>query len=122
MVNIFTRKITDELTSLVKQMDAVVGKNKAERMAGFVVLLTDDPDEGEEQLAAFAKKHKIKNIPLTVFDGLAGPPAYKIAKDAEQTVLMWQRARVKANHAYTTGKLSDKEVKLVLNSTKKILP
>ena len=59
MVNIFTRKITDELTSLVKQMDAVVGKNKSERMAGFVVLLTDDPDEGEEQLAAFAKKHKI---------------------------------------------------------------
>jgi len=57
-----------------------------------------------------------------VFDGLAGPPAYKIAKDAEQTVLMWQRARVKANHAYTAGKLSDKEVKLVLNSTKKILP
>ena len=59
MVNIFTRKITDELTSLVKQMDAVVGKNKSERMASFVVLLTDDPDEGEEQLAAFAKKHKI---------------------------------------------------------------
>ncbi|MAV37756.1 MAG: hypothetical protein CMJ59_20120 [Planctomycetaceae bacterium] len=122
MVNIFTRKITDELTSLVKQMDSVVGKNRKGRMAGFVVLLTDDPDEAEEQLVAFAKKHKIKNLPLTVFDGLAGPPAYKIAKDAEVTVLMWKRARVQANHAYQAGKLNAKEVKLVLGSTKKILP
>ena len=44
MVNIFTRKITDDLTSLVKRIDETVEKNKKRKMAAFVVLLSDDPD------------------------------------------------------------------------------
>ena len=81
-MNVFTRSLTDELASLVKQIDAQVAKNSSKRMKGFVVLLTDDPDAAEGELKAFAKKHEIKNVPLTIFDGTAGPPNYRIAKDA----------------------------------------
>lgn len=121
MVNIFTRNITDSLTSLVKNIDKQVGENKDKRMAGFLVYLTDDPDAAEKELKAFAKKNNIKNVPLTVFDGLAGPPSYKISKDADVTVMMWQRTRVKVNHAFESGKLNKKAVKTVASDTSKIL-
>ena len=121
MVNIFAREITDELTSLVKQLDKVVEKNEDKRMAGFVVLLTDDPDEAEEKLVELAAKHKIKNIPLTYFDGVAGPPNYKIAKDADVTVHLWRQTKVKVNHAFAKGKLDKKGAAKIVSDTKAIL-
>ena len=39
MVAIFTRSITDDLTSLVKQIDEQVAKNEDKKMASFVILL-----------------------------------------------------------------------------------
>ncbi|GAB4150857.1 MAG: hypothetical protein Tsb009_25930 [Planctomycetaceae bacterium] len=121
VVSIFTRTIDDNLASLVKKIDAKVAENKDQRMAAFVVLLTDDPDADEAKLKALAKKHGIKNVPLTLFDGVAGPPRYKIAKDAEVTVMMWKRISVKANHAFAKGKLDKKGIDAVVKSTAKIL-
>ena len=121
MVSIFAREITEDLTSLVKQVDAVVAKNKDKKMAAFVVLLSDDPDAAEPKLKELAKKHKIKSTPLTVFDGVAGPRNYKIAKDADVTVLMWSRQKVKVNHAFRKGSLNKASIKQVVFDTSKIL-
>ena len=48
-MNIFTRSLDDNLASLVKQVDSKIGENEDKRMAGFVVLLTDEPDEAESR-------------------------------------------------------------------------
>ena len=91
-------------------------------MAAFVVLLTDEPDKADGQLKDFADKHGIKNTPLTVFDGPAGPESYKIAQDAEVTVLLWVGPKeVKANHAFAKGKLDKKGVAAIISDTGKIL-
>ena len=122
MVNIFAREITDNLTSLVKELDSVVGKNKDKKMAAFVVLLSEDPDAAEKKLKEFAAKHKIKNIPLTVFDGAAGPGKYKIAKDVDVTIIMWRKHTVKVNHAFKKGSALDKKArKEVVKNTAKVL-
>lgn len=121
MVSIFAREITDELTSLVKQIDKAVGKNEKQKMAAFVVFLSDDPDATEPKLKALAEKHGIKNVPLTIFDGTAGPPRYKIAKDAAVTVMMWRGFKVSSNHAFAKGKLDKSGIKKVVASTSKIL-
>ena len=99
-MNIFTRSLTDDLASLVKQVDSFVADNKSKQASAFLVLLTNDPDEDEAKLQEFAKKHGIKNVPLTLFDGESGPPNYKIAKDAHVTVLLWKQRNIKANHAF----------------------
>ena len=119
MVAIFAREITDDLTSLVKQIDKKVAENKEKKMASFVVLLTDDPDADGLKLKDLAIKHKIKNIPLTIFDGISGPPKYKIAEKAGVTVLMWRGQTVKVNHAFE--KLNKKSVKKIVSDTDKIL-
>ncbi len=121
MIVVFAREITDNLTSLVKQIDASVGENKGKGLKAFVVLLTDDPDAGSKQLDELAKKHDIKNTPLTIYEGVSGPEKYKIAKDADVTVLMWTKRRVQVNHAFAKGKLTDETVKTVVGDTSKIL-
>jgi hypothetical protein len=121
VVNVFARELTDDLAGLVKQLDAVVGKNEKKKMGGFVVLLSSDPDADEAKVKAFAEKHGIKNLPLTIFDGVAGPPSYKLAKEADITVLLWVKQVVKANHAFGKGGLGASAVKQVVADTGKIL-
>ena len=121
MVAIFTRSITDDLTSLVKQIDDQVAKNEDKKMASFVILLSNDPDADEAKLKTLAEKAGIKHVPLTVFDGVAGPPNYKIAEDAEVTVLHWLERKTVVNHAFAKGKLDKEGVKKVVESTSEIL-
>lgn len=121
MVNIFAREITDDLASLVKQIDTVVGKNQDKKMAAFVVLLTDDAAAAETKLKALAEKNGIEHTPLTLFDGLAGPKNYKLASDAAVTVMMWRNKTVEANHALAKGQLDASAIKKIVADTGKIL-
>jgi hypothetical protein len=121
VVNIFARTITDDLASLVKQIDETVAKNDDKKMAAFVVLLSDDEAAAETQLKELAEKHEITNIPLTVFKDTKGPGNYKIAADADVTVMMWVGLSVKSNHAFAAGKLNKDNAAAVVADTAKIL-
>ena len=121
MVNVFTRDLTDDLASLVKQLDAIVAKNDEKKMGGFLVLMSENPDADEGKVKQFAEKHGIKKIALTIFEGVAGPPAYKLAKEAQVTVHMWVKQEVKANEAFAKGDLNAAAIKKVLADTEKIL-
>lgn len=121
MVSVFTRSLDDNLASLVKQIDQAISDNSSKQLASFVVLLTDDPDDAEKQLKHFAAEHGIKKVPLTIYDGVAGPRSYKIAKDADVTVNIWRGQKVKANHAFAKGELNEQAVAQVVAATAKVL-
>jgi len=121
VVNVFAREITDDLTSLVKQIDEKIGDNTDKKMAGFVVLLTDDPDAAEARLKELAEKQKIENTPLTVYDGVAGPENYKIAEKADVTVMMWVGGKVKVNRVFEKGKLDKAAIGKIIKDTETIL-
>ncbi|HUE17706.1 MAG TPA: hypothetical protein VMR25_26360 [Planctomycetaceae bacterium] len=121
VVAVFTHKIDANLTSLVKEVDAQVEKNKDKKLKAFVVLLTNDPDKAEPQLKELAEKNNIKNVPLTIFDGPLGPLDYKLSPKAETTVLMWVKSDVKVNHAFSEGKLDQKSIDAIVHDTGKIL-
>lgn len=121
MVAIFTRSLTDDLASLVKQVDEKVEANKDKKMASFVILLSNDSDADEGKLKALAEKHGIKSTPLTIYDGIAGPKSYKVTEDADVTVLLWKEKTVKSNHAFTKGKLDKAGIKKIVESTSTIL-
>jgi hypothetical protein len=122
VVGIFVREINEDVAKLIQGIDESVGKNSGKQMRSYVVLMTDDPDAEEAKLKKIAAKYKIKNVPLTTFDGVKGPPSYKISKKAEVTVLMWKGQEVKANHAFAKAKDVDKKsAKAVVADTSKIL-
>jgi hypothetical protein len=120
-VSIFARELTDSLASLVKQVDEQIEKNSAKQMKAFVVLLAEDADAAAPKLEELAQKQDIKNVPLTIFDGAAGPPSYKIAKDADVTVLLWRGQSVKSNHAFKSGELDEKGIEAIIADAPKIL-
>ncbi len=123
MVNVQAREITDNLASLVSQIDALVSPAAPAGRPGcthsFVVFNTDDPDELEPKLVKLAKDAKLKNTPLTIFDGEAGHPDYKIAKDAEVTVLLWVNRKIAVNFAFGKGELTKEAVDKVVAAAKK---
>lgn len=121
VINIFVREITDDVARLVKQVDEVVERNRDQKLAAFLVVLTEDADRVAPQLQKLAKEHGIKNTPLTIFDGAAGPDRYKIAKEADLTVLMWHEHDVKVNFALKKGKLDGETRRKIVADTRKIL-
>ena len=120
-MNIFTRSLSDTLAGLVKQVDKKIDAHKDQKLVGFVVLLTDDPDKAETDLKAFAEKHGITNVPLTYFDGVAGPAKYKVAKEADVTVNLWLEKSSKANHAFAKGELNKDAIASIVADVPKIL-
>jgi hypothetical protein len=117
---IFAREVTGPLTSLVKKIDAETGKQKDASMGSFVVFCSDA--EGlEVQLQKLAEKEKLKDIILAI-DNPTGPPKYKIAKDADVTVVLYLEHEVKANFALKKGELNDKKIEEIIKALPKILP
>ena len=117
---IFAREVNDGLTSLVKKIDEATEKHSDCRMGSFVVFCNDD--EGlEKKLKALAKKEKLENVVLTI-DNPAGPRDYKIARDADITVVLYTKHKVKANYAFKKGELTAREIDTIVADVSKILP
>src|SRR5439155_77793 len=63
---IFAREINDNLTSLVKQIDAETVKNSKKNMGSFVVFLSDD-EKMVDKAKALADKAGLKECILTAW-------------------------------------------------------
>jgi hypothetical protein len=117
---IFAREVTPELNALIKKIDAETVKNKDAKMGSFVVFLSNE-DGLEKKLQELAKKDDLKECVLSIDDAPAGPKAYKIAKDADVTVVLYVNRTVKANYAFKKGELKDKDVEKVVADVSKIV-
>lgn len=121
VVSVFAREVNDNVAALVKEVDGVVDQNEDKKMAAFVVVLTDNPEKQNDALKTVAEKQSIKHTPLTTFDGVAGPPEYKIAQDADITVMMWVDGKVKVNESLKKSDLTKEKIASLVKSTGKIL-
>ena len=104
------------MTSLVKKLDA----EGAHGLKSFVVYLSDD-EKLPEELKSYAAKIGLKNTILAV-DNVTGPQSWTIAKEADVTVVLYNKRNVEANHAFADGKFDAKGVAKVLADLPKILP
>ena len=121
VVTIFAKEMTDEVAALTKELDGVVAKNRDQKMAGFVVLMTDNAEKGAASLKAAAEKNKIEQLPLTTFNGTEGPKGYKINPKADVTVMMWVEGKVKVSQGFNKGELNKDAIAKVSAETKQIL-
>ncbi len=121
VVMIFAREVSDPLTNLIKKIDAETARNKSARMGSFVVFLSEDENLGHA-LEALAKKEGIETTILGILENRAGPPPYKLAKDAHVTVILYVKRKVVANHAFKKGELNAKAIDAILADVPKILP
>src|SRR5258706_11601658 len=118
---IFAREASDSLTSLVKKLDAATAKNSDAKMGSFVVFCNDDEDL-KDKLKDLAKKEHLEKIVLSI-DSPAGPEPeiYKVAKDADITVILYDKRDVKVNKAYKKGEFSAKDDDGILAGVEKMI-
>ncbi|HUE71907.1 MAG TPA: hypothetical protein VMP01_13560 [Pirellulaceae bacterium] len=117
---IFARELTDPLLKLIARIDEAAAGHRDQQMGSFVVFLSED-EKLKGKLEAAAKKHSLKHTILAI-DAPAGPDGFKIAQEADVTVVLYERHKVQANHALTKGELTDKAIEAVLADVPKILP
>lgn len=117
---IFAREVSGPLTSLVKKIDEATTKNGDCKMGSFVVFCSDS--EGlEKQLKELSDKEKFSKIVLSI-DNPSGPPKYNVAKEADVTVVLYNKQKVEANYSFKKGELSDKKIEEIIAALTKILP
>jgi len=121
VISIFAKEMTEEVAQLSKELDNVVAKNRDQKMAGFVVLMSEDPAKAAPALTAAAQKYKISQMPLTTFKGTKGPSGYKINADADVTVMMWVDGKVKVSHGMNKADINKESIAKLVGETKAIL-
>ena len=117
---IFARELTPAVAELLTRIDAATVANQKADMGSFAVFL-NDAKELPPALKQFADKQPIKTTILCT-DAPAGPASYKIATDAEVTVVLYTHRTVKANYAFKKGELDAKATATILDNLAKILP
>lgn len=120
VVGIFVREFDGPTTMLIKKIDSEVATHQDEKLAAFVVMLTDSPAEAKMDLEKMASDHQIEHVPLTVFAGTDGPPGYSIKQDASVNVMMWEGVVI-ANRAWQSGQLKPEEIREVIADTRLIV-
>jgi hypothetical protein len=112
---LFARKANDSLASLVKKLEDITAANEdMHTVVNFIGL-----EQGE--VAKFGKTHGIKHAALTITDE-KNAQRFKVAPEAELTVMHYGNKKVAANHAVAPGELDEAKIKAIVNSTKTILP
>lgn len=117
---VFAREVSPNLTTLIKKIDAATAKNSGCEMGSFVVFLNDE-ESLEKKLKELATKEGIKTTVLAV-DNPAGPQGYKIAKEADVTVVLYTKRKVQVNYAFGKGELKESDVEKIVADISKIVP
>jgi len=118
---IFARDLSDPLASLAKKIDAATDKNSECKMGSFIVFLNDDEDL-DKKLKDLADKEHLSKISLATLSNKAGPEAYKIAKDADVTVILYSKNECKGNYAFKKGEMTESDVEKIVADVAKIVP
>ena len=61
-------------------------------------------------------------VGILTLDNPAGARGYNISKEANLTVVLYNKREVKANHAYKKGEFKAKDVNTIIKDVSKIVP
>jgi hypothetical protein len=108
---VFVRSLSDNAGKLMAAFDAEAAKQTD---AGFKAWMTHVTKTADlDGLAKWAQTQGLKSCPVGEFEDADGPPAYKLAADADVTIMLFVNQKVTANFAFRAGELTDEKVKEV---------
>jgi hypothetical protein len=116
---VFARQADEPLLKLLKALDDATLKNSKKEMGSFAVFLSDS-EELFESLKGTASKQGLKECVVAI-DNPGGPQEYNIAKEAEVTVIFYNKQTVQANFVFRKGELNDKAIATIVKDLSKIV-
>jgi hypothetical protein len=121
MVIVFARSIHPATTALIKKLDEAMTTHKSAELRSWAVFLAESRGTMEPKIESLAQQNSIGTLPLTMVEDRDGPPAYRIHRDAELTVLFAVKQKVIVRHAFRANELTDAKVSEVMASLSKII-
>src|SRR3954466_14814245 len=109
-VIVFARSVSDPLARLLAVCDQAVADRPKDAMRAWMTVL-GEKTIGIDDLSRWATKAGLKTIPVGVFDDPVGPPSYKLADDADLTVVVFERRKVVATFAFRAAEVDDEALK-----------
>jgi hypothetical protein len=119
-VIVFARSLTDPLGKLVQGLDKALADHKDAELRAWVTFLSDDQTALDPKVVDWSKKHSLRQVPLSVFEDVVGPPSYLLSRDADVTVLLSVKQKVVRNFAFRAGELNDERIAEVLKAVPQI--
>jgi hypothetical protein len=116
IVIVFARSLSDPLGKLVGGIDKALEQNKKADLRAWVTFVGEDQPAFDPRVVAWGQKHALKSVPLAIFEDPVGPPTYLLNREADVTVLLSVKQRVRANFAFRAGELTDAAVADILKS------
>ncbi len=117
---VFARNLSDPLAKLLGKLEEA-GAVPAAKDSGYKVWCTQLAEKADlDALAKWAQKQGLKTVPVGAFEDADGPPSYKLAKDADVTVMLFTKQKVVANFAFRAGELTDKQIDEIVNTVPKL--
>jgi hypothetical protein len=120
-VIVFARKLSEPLGKLAHQLDQALTKHKKEELRAWITFLSNDQTSLDPKVVQWGQKHATGDLPLAVFEDIDGPPSYRIARDADVTILLSTHQRVVANFAFRAGELTEGRIGEVLRAMPQVL-
>jgi len=109
-VIVFARSLSEPLGKLLAACDEEVARRPKDGMRAWLTVLGEKA-VGLDDLGRWAKHQGLKAVPVGVFDDPVGPPSYKVARDADVTVLLFVNRKVIVNASFRPGELDEGAVK-----------
>jgi hypothetical protein len=118
VVMVFARTGDEKLAKLLKKIEEEVEEHADDKLMGFVNMIGADAESLKKAAEDFATKHGISRLAFVVpEDAENGPPDFKITPDADLTVVCYKEGKVKANHAFAKGGLTDEKIDAVVEAS-----
>ena len=108
VVMVFARSADEKFAKFLTKLEEELEEHADEQLTAFVNMIGTDAESLKKATADFAAKHDFKRIAFVVPEEVEnGPEDFKIAPDADLTVVCYKGGTVKANHAVAKGGLND---------------
>jgi hypothetical protein len=109
-VIVFARSLSEPLAKLLAACDTEVSRRPKDGLRAWMTVL-GEKSVALDDLGRWSKERGLKGVPVGVCDDPVGPPSYKLAKDAEVTVLLFVNRKVVVNATFRAGEMDDRAVK-----------
>jgi hypothetical protein len=120
-VIVFARKLSEPLGKLCQQIDRAVAEHAKANLRAWVTFLSDDQPSLDPKVVQWAQNYALRNVPLGVFEDLDGPPSYRLAREADVTVLLFVKQKVVANFAFRDGELTEAKIAEVIGTLPRLV-
>jgi hypothetical protein len=121
-VIVFARRLSDPLAKLVQGLDQALIDRKATDLRAWVTFLHEDESAFGPEVVRWSKQQGVRAVPLGVFQDVAGPPAYRLHRDAEVTVILFVKKEVARSFAFRGGELTEARTAEILRAIDSIAP